>query len=247
MLAQPSPAQPKWAQGQTYSGNIDIGGVQVPLPAGDWVVLGFGHEAGGILKDDKVLSDSGSMMNVAFAATKGHALTGLVLLEYNERTGRGTGWNVANAKTCTREDIHHTRVLSDKQLSKSCQYVNHVTFSGVSDKTVPWFKQAVTTLASQKRIHPKAIIESGIVVSDRMNFISMRYRFNPEAFGFPAAKTANWSASEWRSANVAGDSARRAFIKSVIDWTEKVRPSVEAGLAGKLKRGDSLDWPTATQ
>lgn len=247
MLALPATAQPKWAQGQTYSGNIDIGGVQVPLPAGQWTVLGFGREAGGILKDDRPVSDSGTMMHVALGPVGSEKFTGMVLLEYNERAGRGTGWNVTNAKTCSREDIHHAQVLMDKQLSKVCQYVNHITWSGVGSNTSAWFKQAIASLTAQERAHPKVMIESGIVVSDRMNFLSMRYRFNPEVIGFPVARAANWSSSEWSQANVQADAKRQAFVKLIIDWTEKTRPAIEAGLAGKLKKGDGLDWPVAMQ
>lgn len=245
--AQMAHAQPKWAQGQTYSGNIDIGGVQVPLPPGQWVVLGFGRESGGVLKDDRTLSDSGTMMNVALGPAVAEKFAGIVLLEYNERAGRGTGWNVTSAKTCSREDIHHARVLVDKQLSKACQYVNHITWSGVTSTTAAWFKQAIAGLSAQERPHPKIMIESGIIISDRMNFLSMRYRFNPEASGFPAARTTNWSSSEWSQANAQADVKRQAFIKSIIDWTEKSRPMLETGLAGKLKKGDGLDWPVEMQ
>ena len=246
-MAPSAQAQVKWAQGQTYSGNIDIGGVQVPLPPGQWVVLGFGRESGGVLKDDRTLSDSGTIMNVAFGPAVTEKFAGVVLLEYNERAGRGTGWNITNAKTCSREDVHHAQVLVDKQLSKVCQYVNHITWSGVANNTAAWFKQAIAGLSAQERPHPKVMIESGIVVSDRMNFLSMRYRFNPEASGLPAARTTNWSSSEWSQANVQTDVKRQAFVKSIIGWTEKSRPAIEAGLAGKLKKGDGLDWPIATQ
>jgi len=247
IAAHSAHAQPKWAQGQTYSGNIDIGGVQVPLPPGQWIVLGFGREAGGVLKDDRAVSDSGTMMNVAFGPAVTEKFAGVVLLEYNERAGRGSGWNVASAKTCSREDIHHALVVVDKQLSKACQYVNHITWSGVGNTTAVWFKQAIAGLSAQERAHPKIMIESGVIISDRMNFLSMRYRFNPEASGFPAARTTNWSSSEWSQTNAQTDVKRQAFIKSIIDWTAKSRPVVEAGLAGKLKKGDGLDWPAALQ
>lgn len=247
MAAQSAQGQPKWAQGQTYSGNIDIGGVQVPLPPGQWIVLGFGRESGGVLKDDRMLSDSGTMMNVALGPAVTEKFAGVVLLEYNERAGRGTGWNVTSAKTCSREDIHHAQVLVDKQLSKVCQYVNHITWAGAASNTAAWFKQSVASLSALERPHPKVMIESGIVVSDRMNFLSLRYRFNPEAYGYPEARTTNWSSSEWAQANVQTDVKRRAFVKSIIDWTEKSRPMIEAGLAGKLKKGDGLDWPSPTQ
>ncbi|MFN4309686.1 MAG: hypothetical protein ACK4FK_03755 [Ferrovibrio sp.] len=235
-------AQPKWAVGQTYSGNIDIGGVQMALPAGEWVVTGFQASFNKTQADSTV---PGASMVVALAQPAGNALRGYAVFVYNERSV-SNGWTAPDAKNCRRAEIHHAKIVRDVQLSKSCQYVNHIVYS-VSANSAQWWKDSVEFARSRGIAMPLVTIASGIVVSDRANYVSALYHFNPAVKGFPAPSNTVWASSDWNVANVAADEKKKAFVQSVVDWTEKSRPLAEAGLAGKLKKGDGLDWPAAMQ
>ncbi|WP_374467264.1 hypothetical protein [Ferrovibrio sp.] len=238
----PGWAQPKWAIGQTYSGNIDIGGVQMPLPAGEWTVSGFQASTNLTRTDGTV---PGASMVVTLAQLTGSAVRGYAVFVYNERS-MSSGWNVPDAKTCRRTEIHHAKVIRDVQLSKSCEYVNHIIYT-VSATSAQWWKDTIDFARSRAIVMPPVTIASGIVVSDRANFVSALYHFNPALKGFSAPNNTVWASSDWNVMNVAEDERKKAFVQSVIDWTEKSRPAVEAGLAGKLKKGEGLDWPAAMQ
>jgi hypothetical protein len=94
---------------------------------------------------------------------------------------------------------------------------------------------------------PATTIAGGIVVSDRANYVSVLVHFNPESKGFAPPTNLAWAPSDWSKNNVVGDEKKKPFVQSIVDWTEKSRPMVEAGLAGKLKKGEGLDWPAAMQ
>jgi hypothetical protein len=237
-ILQPAAAQPKWAQGQTYSGNIDIGGIQVPLPAGEWVVTGTDQTT-------MTSSEASGQSNTGLAQIIDGRLRAYMSLSYNQRS-MSNGWTVPAAKTCARTEIHHAVVVRDRQLDRSCLYVNHSVFAIAAD-SAHWWKSTVEYAKQNKISVPLAVIQSGVVVSDRANFISVAYYFNPEMQGFAPPKNTAWQTSDWNVLNVAKNKKKKAFIQSVIDWTEKSRSVVEAGLAGKLKKGEGLDWPTAMQ
>lgn len=240
--ALPGWAQPKWAVGQTYSGNIDIGGVQVPLLPGEWTLMA--HERS-ISKARASSFDAGGHVIVALARIVGGKIPAYMVFFYNEQS-RSKGWDVTDAAQCRRQDIHHTRIVRDVQLDRACQYVNHTVFT-VSEKSAGWWKAMVEQSRKIGTSLPQTVILSGIVVSDRSNFISAAYSFSPEASGFPPPNNLAWTTSDWNKGNVAGDEKKKAFVQSVVDWTERSRPVVEAGLAGKLKKGEGLDWPAAMQ
>lgn len=236
--AQMAHAQPKWTQGQTYSGNIDIGGVQVPLPAGDWLVTGVEYVV-------TANAGNGGQSNIGLAQSRDGKLQGYISLSYNQQA-LSRGWTVPAAKNCTRTEIHHAAVIRDAQVDKSCTYVNHVVFT-ISATSAKWWKDTVDYAKQNGIAVPLAVIQGGVVVSDRANFIAVAYHFNPESKGFSPPKNTAWQTSDWSALNVAGDEQKRNFVKSVIDWTEVARPALEAGLAGKLKKGAGLDWPVAMQ
>ncbi|MBS4046737.1 MAG: hypothetical protein KG075_10375 [Alphaproteobacteria bacterium] len=238
MVAQPTSAQPKWAQGQTYSGNIDIGGVQVPLLSGDWIVTGV---------EQIVLNNAGSggQTNVALAQLSDGKLRAYMMLSYNQQA-LSRGWNVTDSKNCLRNEIHYAVVISDMQLAKSCSYVNHAVFT-IAANSAKWWKDTVDYAKRHNIAVPLTAILSGTVVSDRANFVSVAYYFNPEAKGFPGPINTAWQTSDWSALNVASNEQKKSYIQSIIEWTNSTRSVVEAGLAGKLKKGESLDWPTAMQ
>lgn len=234
----PALAQPKWAQGQTYSGNIDIGGLQVPLPAGEWLVTGANQST-------MTSADASGQTNVGLAQIADGKLRAYMSLSYNERSISG-GWTVPASKTCTRTEIHHAVMVRDRQLDRSCLYVNHIVFN-IASNSAKWWKDTVDYAKQNKTPVPMATIQSGFVVSDRANFMSVAYYFNPEVKGFAPPQNTAWQTSDWNVLNVATDEKKKAFVQSVIDWAETSRPVVEAGLAGKLKKGEGLDWPSAMQ
>lgn len=232
VAASPATAQPKWAVDQAYSGNIELGGVQVPLPRGEWVVTGF----------ERSITKSGwGNMTVALGQLKGSLVPAYVVLVYNEQSVRN-GWNVTDERQCARREIHHAKVVRDAQKDKSCQYVNHIVFS-VSSNSAKWWKDTIDYARRRNVAIPLASIQSGIVVSDRANFLSVAYYFNPEGEGFAPPQNTAWQTSDWNVLNVQNDPKKKAYFKSVLDWTEQSRPVVEAGLAGKLGQGADLGWP----
>lgn len=242
LLVGPVAAQPKWAMGQTYSGNIDLGGVQVPLLPGDWTVIATqafastSNATGGTGGDTRI---------VAFAQIIGNVVRAYVVLNYNQRS-MSTGWNVSDSAQCRRQEIHHAKIVRERQLDKSCQYVNHVIHT-VSASSAQWWKDSIEYARKNGITMPPVAIAAGAIVSDRANFIAANYYFNPAVVGFQRPQNTTWEQNDWNIFNVTDDEKKKAFIQSVIDWTEKTRLVVEAGLAGKLKKGESLDWPTAMQ
>jgi hypothetical protein len=237
---QTAHAQPKWAQGQTYSGNIDIGGVQVPLPSGNWVVTGV---------ENSVINmwGSGAETSIGLAQISDGKLRAYAWISYNQQALiNGSGWRLDAEKNCARTEIHYAAVVRNRQVDKSCTYVNHNVFD-ISSTSPKWWKDSVAYAKTNSIGIPLAVIQSGIVVSDRQNFVSVGYYFNPEIQGFAPPKNTVWQTSDWSVLNTASDEQKKAFVKSIIDWTEKTRPAVEAGLAGRLKKGESLDWPVAMQ
>lgn len=244
--AQMAHAQPKWIQGQTYSGNIDIGGVQVPLPPGDWEVLGSSSTAARFSGlGHNTMADPGASVIVALGQYANSRLRAYTVMNYNARA-MSDGWTVGDEKQCQRELIHMARVFSDRQMAKSCGYVNHSVFV-LNENSAPWWRQSVEYVKQKDVKLPDVTLLSGVVVSNRANFVAVAYHFSPQAAGFGRPKQKSWSQSDWNLENVAQDSKRQAFVQSIIGWTEKSRPVIEAGLAGKLKKGDGLDWPVAMQ
>lgn len=241
-LTGPALAQPKWAMGQTYSGNIDIGGVQVPLLSGDWTVVGLQSFAS---RSTSSGSTSGDTQTVAMVQASGKLVRAYMVFAYNQRA-LSNGWQNVGEAQCSRKEIHHAMVVRDRQTDKSCQYVNHIIYS-VGSNAAQWWKDSIDYAQKSGFSMPQISITGGAVVSDRANYIATNYYFNPAVAGFPPPQNTTWENNDWNTINVASDEKKKAFVQSIVDWTGKMRGVVEAGLAGKLKKGEGLDWPTAMQ
>lgn len=240
--ALPGWAQPKWAIGQTYSGNIDIGGVQIPLLPGEWTVTGFQSF---VTKTNAAGKIPGNTITVALVQFDDRTVRAYAVFSYNELSV-STGWTTADWPQCKRQEIHYVSILHDKQTDRSCQYVNHIVYA-VSSDSRQWWKDTIDFVVRRGGKMPVTTIAGGIVVSDRANYVSALVHFNPETRGFAPPTNLAWATSDWSKSNVAGDEKKKSFVQSVVDWTEKSRPIVEAGLAGKLKKGEGLYWPAAMQ
>lgn len=236
----PGRAEPRWAQGQIYSGNIDIGGVQVPLPSGDWVVTGIENSSINAV-------GNGIETNVGLAQIIDGKVRAYTSINYNQQALRSSsGWKLPAERSCTRPEIHFAEIKRNQMLRKTCAYVNHIALY-VSATSPKWWLDSVGFAKKNSIAMPLAVIQSGIVVSDRQNFVAVGYYFNPESVGFAPPSNTAWETSDWNALNITRDKEKQAFVQSIIAWTEKATASVEAGLAGKLDASSNLDWPTAMQ
>ena len=261
-----SPAPAAAPIGTVYSTTFDLAGRQVPLPQGDWVLVGDGFE---ILPS--VRGGAGDAVeSVVLFRVEGEAVPAFVIAHRN-RIGVDNGWGVAS--DCDRTDIHAAVTYDAAAAHGFCGFVNHVV-TAVDGRSATSWKQAVAYAQAHRLALPPTWLMAGFRLSDPTDVVDVRYHFDPALAGMPTPTDAGWSDSRWSKAAVAGrptavgegwgdaawrwagyaafwnsgapeeSTAERRVVADLVAWLDRMRFPVERGFRNRV--GDlaavALPW-----
>lgn len=214
----------KYPAGTIVRDAVVLGSKQIPLPPGKWEVYG---------SSEGQSSFSSPLNNLILVNTENKNLPKAVVLYTNvEGGGRGFGWNTM--KACGRNDMHHRLTEENTPGGRqACWFVNHTRMTR-TNKTPQFIRAALDRVIAEGRPLPLTSVYVGMRIADSLDFLTIRYYFNPESDGFAPPKVTTWRSNDWHRDLVHRDSKKVEYVELIKRWGEGWFPKVKSGFEGKL-------------
>lgn len=203
----------------TVRGAYEIAGKLVPLPPGQWTVVG------------ETVEDDGSepFVTRALARVEAGAVAGIAIVRANA-VGRNAP--LTAPRECSRDDIHLAYIAYDTEVDGLCLFINHVVLSDAVAGPPVWLA-ARERLGAMGAVVTDTWLEVGIRARNRNHVVDVRYYFAPPDFR-TSLPTASWAGNRWSPERTFDDADRRAAIRRLGTWAIWVREAVELGLRGQI-------------
>ena len=223
---------------QRLSGVLTIAGKQVPLPTGDWRVVGYRKMTieTGLIN----YGAYGVIHNLVLFKTSGGTVDALLDLNVNALPVND-GWGIS--KDCERQDFYAAIARYKSGWDASCLFLHH-TQTAANDKTSRAWNDAVTYARDKRLTLPQSWVTAGFRVATRSDVVDARFSFNPETRGLKASNGA-WDQSPWHKSKFEADPAKVAFVAALATWAGPYAQHIEEGMKNRLLVKDGYPMPFA--
>ena len=211
--------------GDKVSQKILLGGKQIPLPVGEWVVAGLGTQAFQM----QALGAFGTIQTAVLFLTRGDRIASV--LEVNTNTiPVNDGWG--RTKACADDQQFMLVTHYKTGWETSCAFVVATRF-GADSAGPPAWEQARGFAHDAKLTMPDLWLTAGFRVSDRQDLVDERFHFDPAlTLGATAAKFSHLD--DWTRDAVKDDKLRQAAVQVVSSWASGFDAWVERGLRNQI-------------
>ncbi len=233
-------AQALIAQGTTVERVLDVGGKQIPLPEGRWIVAG---DAGTSYEGERV-GAYGVIRNIVLYRLQGRAVDAIAEINTNELPTTD-GWGVAG--DCRRTDIALSVVRYMAGWDASCFFVTHtLTPNGNTaiSSLPPGWQQAAAYAQREGLATVPVWLTAGFRVANRQNIVDARFHFSPGARGISVETPRRWSDSAWSAARIENDPQRMALGVAVTEWAVLFSGFIETGIKNRLPATGTFPMPS---
>lgn len=208
--------------GDRFTGQFGMLARQVPLPAGEWTVLGRGTNT--------LTSGNpgayGTIENVILARRTDGRVDGLVEINMN-RLPVSEGWGSAN--DCAREDNLARAAFYKTPVDGFCLFVVP-TELGTPDAPGPEAWGSVRPELHDGPTAPSPVwLTVGFRLSDRLDVLDVRYHLEPSRLGFPELTTQDWTVDA-----VLAAPERYSAVNQLAAWGGLAAGLVQDGFRGAL-------------
>jgi hypothetical protein len=219
--------------GTVFSGYLPFAGKQIPLPQGEWVLVGDGYQ---ILPGEE--GSPGDAIEDVVLFQRAKDTVSAFIIAHRNLVSRDEGWGVA--ADCDRDDILAKVGWDEADGHGFCGFVNHVQTAVTEDSAESW-KQA-TAYARQWRLRlPATWLMAGYRLSDNSDVVDVRYHFDPAMAGFPpTASVKTWSDSPWAKTRIDGGQMPESWTTYGWSWVSWARGSGSPPPTPRQRAADSL-------
>jgi hypothetical protein len=179
LCAAAARAEDAFAPGRTFAGFVDLGGQQIALPAGEWLLAGHGYEMVAGLGDVAY----GAIESAVLFQIEDGRVTALVVAHHNmipiER-----GWGTASE--CMRSDLPVVVEFDAADGHGFCGFAAAVDTSSAKGSPSSW-KSALLFARTRELGLPHVWLMAGLRLSDRHDVVDVRYYFSAGARHYLAA------------------------------------------------------------
>ncbi len=202
--------------GRKYTNSINIRNMELPLPEGEWEVIGRGY------------ADNHNFIEIILEKDIDNKPHSAIYI------ARDSGSNIFNgylpSKYLERTNIHH--VVSNNNERGGAQdgwCINHFRLS-FSENSSKANKEAYKHIIDKKLVMPGNVI----LVRHRFTGAYIKQKFllyslylNPEAEGFDPPRSCEWASSEWNPLKINSDPRKVAYIEKLkeegVTFHEKLK------------------------
>lgn len=220
------------AMGAMHRSTVFVFGKPVPLPPGDWMVVGQGF--------GPVVGPSpgayGAIGGVVLARQSGGSIDGLVLAHANLLPVEG-GWGPA--AECRRLDAHFATGVRTQARNLACAYVLLVPSGDHALTRLPAWSAARTEAVRRGWRVPGALAVAGLRVGDRRDVVDVRYAWAVEAPPDPTRR----SSVQRAAVDLAPAPPLRLPASALVPWTLHALSELEARMADPLAQTNDLPLP----
>ncbi|MCC7274960.1 MAG: DUF2061 domain-containing protein [Alphaproteobacteria bacterium] len=242
VLSLPGPAahaiDPPPRPGAVVERILHVGGKQVPLPEGRWIVAGSAavpYEGGARI------GAYGAIRNVVLFHLRGRAVDAAIELNTNELPVTD-GWGIA--EDCSRTDLALAAVRYKAGWDGSCFFVTH-TLTQARRMPAAWEEAAAFARREGLVLSPEWLTV-GMRVANRRDVVDARYHFSTITRGFEPALGTAWAGSPWAAARIEREPDRLAFARDLTEWGMTFSGFVESGIKRRLDPEATLPMPATT-
>lgn len=221
--------------GTRVVGNFRLGNVIVPLPEGQWVLVGRGEARGS--------SGTGPipLAEVYIAESIDRRISRLVYARAPNGNPGVNGWT-RDTGLCDSTDFFHVKATPfyDSPRKANCFIASH--WIEPSPSQVATFilgrKEFYDYLKREGFSWPEIRVGSSHVLNNRKDFLTAQYIFNSEVLGIDVGPAVDWKSAEWHKDRIEGHPDKRLFMQMVRDFGESIYPYLEKGLNAEIPVGE---------
>lgn len=219
--------------GDRVTGQLDMLARQVPLPDGEWTVLGRGTNT--LVSGEP--GAYGTIENVILGRRSEGRIDGLVEINMN-RLPVSDGWGTAN--DCTREDNLARAAFYKTAVDGFCLFIVSTELGTAEAPGPEAWKTAQPALHDSPAPPSPVWLTVGFRASDRRDVLDVRYHLDPSRLGFPALTKQDWSVDA-----VLAAPKRYSAVNQLAAWGGLSAGLVEDGFRGVLAGRAGAPLPNA--
>lgn len=220
---------------------FSVGGKQVPLPPGEWTVIGTAIEKDGArgFHTSSMLALIQKNQLVAAAEISTNIPIPKASRDGKPKSGEGEGWPTHQG--CVRDDTHFLKVNANIRLGEQdCWWVNHWRMHRSGFAASEHWKKAQKYLAENKIRAPLDMIGVTYRRANKDHYLTVNYFLSPKPSDSDDQNDVHWSIASWETSVwhpdlVKKDPKKAAYIKDVIAWGESWHPKIKGLFDAGLK------------
>ncbi len=199
--------------GKVYRDSIQLWGKFIPLPEGEWKVIGRGAPSNAgrnmYIAEQNIFFDI-----VLLKESETKKVHSILLITTESMTNNTPGYTPV--EYLKRKDVHHVVVKNNESGGAHDGWlINHYLMS-IDLRGRPAVEEAYNYLLLNKITIPKIMIQTfhhftGKYQKNR--YLDVGYFSNPEIEGFESPNESNWGTSEWHPLRIENDHKKKAYIE----------------------------------
>ena len=217
--------------GTLVRGQTVLVGKTVPLPEGEFVLVAA-HVRDAQLVRGEWVKERVKLVDVYLAQLQGERLASdVIATTVLDPNFTYSHWE---DEPCKRDDTLFRRDLGrNPGYQQNCLLVNHIVNiyskapSGIYAEAYTWLRR------HNVQTPVDVVVEAAVTRIEVGEYLTVRHRFNPEAFGCRAGRTVTWASSAWHPKAIVKDEQRMRFANSVIEWGKALQSRVDADFQRK--------------
>jgi ankyrin repeat protein len=219
--------------GKVYSNSIQLSNKIIPLPEGEWKVIGRGATGDANYFEIILLKES----------EKTGKMPSSIIITTDSPTNTYHGYTAC--AYCGRKDVHYIVVKNNTEgRAQDCWLINHYIMSMNASR--PAVKEAYDYFLSNKITIPKVLVQSfhHFTSAHSSKYLEVAYFSNPEVEGFEPSIDSNWSTSEWHPLRINNDPKKMAYIERLKTEGAIIHEKIRQGFEGRISENSESNSNT---
>jgi len=190
--------------GKTYQGSVNFRNMVLPLPEGEWKVVGRGY------------SNDDNYVELCLWKAIGNKPHSVIFIKRDSLSNSFSGYVSSN--DLKRENIHH--VVSNSNQRGEAQdgwLINHIRIS-FNKKSTQANKESYQYIIDNKLVMPGNFIQTYhhfTGANIKKKFLTYSIHVNPEVEGFAPPIDSEWASSDWNPLKINSDPKKVAYIEKL--------------------------------
>ena len=208
--------------GRRYSGVMRVDGYEVPLPAGEWLLL----------SNLRFKLPTATGEQLFLGRVQNHRLMGAMQITA-ARSNDVPGAGFAKVPGCADHIENANHVVNEgveDHGHEACWVMDHMFMSPLeawadrSKKIPQLLRAAAGDLAAKGITYPQDMISLRLTRAEIWGLLEVRYIFNPEEDRIQSATTATYADSDWQPGTVDRYPEKMAYLEKLRQWGDVFWP-----------------------
>jgi uncharacterized membrane protein len=213
--------------GRTLRDVVPVGGKQIPLPAGEWIVAGMGRS----IADTASYGAHGTVENLVLLRVDKDRIDGIAELHANS-IPTDAGWGLPD--DCTRKDLPLVVNRFKSGWEGSCFLVKLGALRKDEGTGQAW-RDALAFGSTRGWRFTTGWVTAAFRESDRRDIIDARFHFDPAGQGFKPIVPNGRADAEWRPPALLKDSLKLGYLQQIAAWAASFDRLIDLGLRNQLE------------